>query len=71
VSPTVQMPDPERQRRLAALAELTDALSVARCSAQLAGMETDDFIVRELLLTVIQQLDRSAELIRRFPLLPH
>jgi len=61
------MPDPERQRRLAAEAELNNALCVARCSAQLAGSETGDFVVRELLLTVIQQIDRAAEALRRFP----
>ena len=61
------MPDPERQRRLAAVAELNNALCVARCSAQLAGMQTDEFVVRELLLTVVQQIDRAAEAMRHFP----
>ena len=70
VAPIVEMPDPERQRRLAAMAEVNNALCVARCSAQLAGTETDDFVVRELLLTVIQHIDRAAEVIRRLPLLP-
>ncbi len=70
MAPIVQMPDPERRRRLAAVAELNNALCVARCSAQLAGMEARDFVVRELLLTVIQQIDRAAEVIRRFPSLP-
>ncbi len=67
MTPIVQMPDPERQRHLAAMAEVANALGVARCSAQLAGMETEDFVVRELLLTVIQHIDRAAEVIQRFP----
>jgi hypothetical protein len=68
VSPTLQMPDPARARALALRAELVDALCVARCSAQLAGLETDDFVVRELLLTVMRQIDRAADIIRRSPL---
>jgi hypothetical protein len=70
VSPTVRMPDPERARALALRGELVDALCVARCSAQLAGFETEDFMVRELLLTVMQQIDRAADIIRRCPLVP-
>jgi len=61
------MPDAERQGRLAVLAEHTNALCVARCAAQLAGMETGEFVVRELLLAVVQQIDRAAEAVRRFP----
>lgn len=61
------MPDAERQGRYAVLAELTNALCVARCAAQLAGMETGEFVVRELLLAVVQQIDRAAEAVRRFP----
>jgi hypothetical protein len=68
VSPTVRMPDAERARALALRAELIDALCVARCSAQLAGFESVDFVVRELLLTVMQQIDRAADIIRRSPL---
>jgi len=55
---------PDAQRR-ATCAEITDALSAARCSAELAGMETDEFVVRELLLVVVQQLDRAASAVRR------
>ncbi|HXF94886.1 MAG TPA: hypothetical protein VNI61_02170 [Gemmatimonadales bacterium] len=51
--------------RAAAVREIDDALSAARCSAELAGRETDDFVVRELLLTVIRQIDRAVEHVRR------
>lgn len=67
MSPTVRMPDAERARALALRGELIDALCVARCSAQLAGLETEDFVVRELLLTVMRQIDRAADIIRRSP----
>jgi nitrogen-specific signal transduction histidine kinase len=59
------MPDPVTGRRLAALADLTNALGGARCAAQLAGLETDEFLVRELLLRVIDQIDRAAVVARR------
>ena len=65
VSPAYKMPDPTRWHREATLAEVNDALGGARCSAQLAGSETDEFVVRELLLTVIQQIDRAAAAVRR------
>jgi hypothetical protein len=66
VTPTFVMPDPATQRRVAALAEIADALGAARCSARLAGLETRDFLVRELLLTVIDQIDQAAAVARRF-----
>ena len=47
------------------MAELNDALDAARCSAELAGMATGEFVVRELLLAVIQQIDRAAAAARR------
>jgi hypothetical protein len=59
------MPEERARARAAAVAELTNGLCVARCSAQLAGMATDEFVVRELLLTVIQEIDRAAERARR------
>ena len=65
MTPTYKMPDPDTLRRAAAVADVIDALSVARCSAQLAGGETDEFAVRELLLTAIQQIDRAAAAVRR------
>ncbi len=65
MSPTYKMPDATALRRAAALAEVNNALCAARCSAQLAGLETADFVVRELLLTVMQQIDRAAAEARR------
>jgi len=59
------MPDPLTRRRLAALADVNNALCAARCSAQLAGLETGEFLVRELLLTVIDQIDRAAVMAQR------
>ena len=65
VTPTHRMPDESTTHRRATLAEVSNALCVARCSAQLAGMETREFVVRELLLTVLQQIDRAAAAARR------
>ena len=63
--PTYRMPDPATWRRAATLAEIADALGAARCSAALAGLGTRDFLVRELVLTLIQQIDRAAAAVRR------
>jgi len=59
------MPGAATRRREAELAELARALAAARCAARLAGLGTGEFVVRELLLTVIQQIDRAAEAARR------
>jgi hypothetical protein len=59
------MPDPETAWRRSVLNDVVNALCVARCSAQLAGYETHEFVVRELLLTVLQQIDRAAAVLRR------
>jgi hypothetical protein len=59
------MPDPEIAWRRAVLNEVMNALCVARCSAQLAGYETQEFVVRELLLTVLREIDRAAAAARR------
>jgi hypothetical protein len=59
------MPDPEAAWRRAVLNDVMNALCVARCSAQLAGYETQEFAVRELLLTTLQQIDRAATTLRR------
>ena len=59
------MPGPATRRRLATLAEVNNALCAARCSAQIAGLENSDFLTRELLLTVIDQIDRAAVMARR------
>jgi hypothetical protein len=63
------MPDAATLARQAALVEVCNALCIARCSAQLAGLETQEFVVRELLLTVIEQIDRAAAAMRRPPFL--
>jgi hypothetical protein len=65
VTPTFVMPDPTTRRRVAALAEIADALCCARCSARLAGLETREYLVRELLLAVIEQVDHAAAIARR------
>ncbi len=59
------MPGAATRRREAEVAELARALAAARCAARLAGLGTGEFVVRELLLTVIQQIDRAAEAARR------
>ena len=65
VSPTYKMPEPLEWRRQATLAEVTDALAAARCAVELAGSETDDFLVRELLVQVIQEIDRAVAAVER------
>ncbi|OLC03012.1 MAG: hypothetical protein AUH45_06990 [Gemmatimonadetes bacterium 13_1_40CM_69_22] len=64
MAPTYRMPNPLRLRAQATVAEIHDALCAARCSAELAGMETDEFVVRELLLAVVAQIDRAATAVR-------
>jgi hypothetical protein len=59
------MPDPETAWRRATINEVMNALCVARCSAQLAGYEAQEFVVRELLLTVLREIDRAAAAARR------
>jgi len=65
VSPTYRMLDAAARRRDAEMVEVAHALAAARCAARLAGLGTGEFVVRELLLTVIQQIDRAAEAARR------
>lgn len=65
MAPTFVMPDSFTRQRAAALADIADALDAARCSARLAGRETEDFLVRELLLTVVEQIGRAAGIARR------
>lgn len=65
VAPTFKMPEGDDARRDALLADLNNALCVARCAAQLAGLETAEFAVRELLLTVLGEIDRAAGVARR------
>src|SRR5881628_3739267 len=47
------MLDTATRRREAELAEVAGALAGARCAARLAGLGTGEFVVRELLLSVI------------------
>ena len=63
--PTYRMPDSATRRRVATLAEMADALGAARSAARLAGCETHDFLVRELLLALIGQIDRATAALRR------
>ena len=65
MAPTYRMPTPQRLGSQATAAEIHDALCATRCSAELAGMETDEFVVRELLLAVVAQIDRAATAVRR------
>ena len=65
MSPTYRMLEAAVRRREAEVAEVAGALAAARCAARLAGPGTGEFVVRELLLTVIQQIDRAAEAARR------
>ncbi len=60
-----RMPDAAKRRCDAEMVEVAQALAAARCAARLAGLGTGEFVVRELLLTVIQQIDRAAEAARR------
>ena len=65
MAPTFAMPERATRQRLAALAEIVDALCAARCSLRLAGLETPDFLVRELLLAAMERIDRAAAVARR------
>ena len=60
MTPLVRMPDARARRRQAAVADVGQAMAAARCAARLAGLGTDEPLVRELLLTVIDQLGRAA-----------
>src|SRR5206468_12133924 len=59
VSPTYRMLDAATRRREAELAEVARALAGARCAARLAGLGTGEFVVRELLLGVIEEINRA------------
>jgi len=53
------MPDPVTRDREAAISAVRDALAAARCAARLAGLVSDELVVRELLRDVIDQTDRA------------
>jgi len=53
------MPDAATRRREVQISEVRHALAAARCAARLAGLGTRELVVRELLLTIIDQTDRA------------
>ena len=57
MSPTYRMLDAATRRREAELGEVARALAGARCAARLAGLRTGEFVVRELLLSVIDEIN--------------
>ena len=59
MSPTYRMLDAAVRRREAEVAEVAGALAAARCAARLAGLGTSEFVVRELLLNVIDEINRA------------
>lgn len=67
MTPAYRLPEPDAAWRRAVLNEVMNALCVARCSVQLAGYETEEFVVRELLGAALQQIDRAAAAARRLP----
>lgn len=67
MTPLQRMPDPAIAWRRAVLNDVLNALCVARCSAQLAGYETQELVVRELLQSAIREIDRAAAAARRMP----
>jgi len=59
VSPTYRMLDAATRRREGEIAELVHSFAAARCAARLAGLLTGEFVVRELLLRVIDEINRA------------
>ena len=59
MSPTYRMQDAATRRREAELGEVARALAGARSAARLAGLGTGEFVVRELLLGVIEEINRA------------
>jgi len=53
------MLDVATRRREAEITEVAHALAAARCAARLAGLGTGEFAVRELLLGVIEEINRA------------
>ena len=53
------------RRREAEAAEVGGALAAARCAARLAGLGTGEFVVRELLLGVIDEINRAERAVAR------
>ncbi|HYU91601.1 MAG TPA: hypothetical protein VE966_14210 [Gemmatimonadales bacterium] len=65
MSPTYRMLDATARRRQAEIAEVAHALAAARCAVRLAGLGTGEFVVRELLLSVIDEINRSERVLTR------
>lgn len=59
------MLDPTARRREADIAEVAHALAAARCAARLAGLGTGEFLVRELMLGVIDEINRAERAVSR------
>ena len=57
------MVDSATRRREAEIAELARALAAARCAVRLAGLGTGEFVVRELLLSVIDEINRAERVV--------
>jgi hypothetical protein len=53
------MSDPVTRRREVAIEEFRAALAAARCAARLAALATREIVVRELLLSVLDQSARA------------
>ena len=47
------------------MSEVRDALAAARCAARLGGLVSDELVVRELLLEVIDQIDGAERAVAR------
>ncbi len=59
------MLDATARRREADIAEVAHALASARCAARLAGLGTSDFVVRELLLRLIDEISQVESAVAR------
>ncbi len=59
------MLDAAARRRDTETVEVAHALAAARCAARLAGLGTGEFVVRELLLSVIHEINRAETAVAR------
>jgi len=59
------MLDAATRRHDAEIAEVAHALAAARCAARLAGLGTGEFVVRELLLLLIDEISRVERAVAR------
>jgi hypothetical protein len=53
------MPDAATRRRAAQIADVGRALAAARCAVRLVGPGTGECVVRALLLSVMDQINRA------------